>query len=56
MNTTHFIVNLFMSKVYNESCFKRNQHVSFTFVYVDLYALYIMLNCTNLPMLCFMTL
>ena len=27
-NTLHFIVNNFMSTVYNESCFKRNQRVS----------------------------
>ena len=31
MHTTHFIVNLFMSKVYNESYFKINQHVSCLF-------------------------
>ena len=34
-NTIHFIVNLFMSTVYNESCFKRNQCVSLMLVFVD---------------------
>ena len=34
MHTTHFIVNLFMSKVYNESCFKMKQHVSHLFLWI----------------------
>ena len=33
-NTIHIIVNLFMSKVYNESCFKRNQCVSHLFLWI----------------------
>ena len=31
-NTIHYNVNLFMSKVYNESCVKLNQHVSHLFL------------------------
>ena len=34
MHTTHFIVNLFMSKVYNESSFKINQSVSCLFLWI----------------------
>ena len=35
MHTSHFIVNLFMSKVYNELFFKKSE--CFTFVFVDLH-------------------
>ena len=40
MHTTHFIVNLFMSKVDNESCLKINQRVSclFLWIYIIHYA------------------
>ena len=34
MPTTHFIVKLFMSKVYNVSCFKINQRVSRLFLWI----------------------
>ena len=34
MPTTHFIVNLFMSKVYNESCSKGNNGVSRLFLWI----------------------
>ena len=34
IHTIYFIVNIFLSKVYNESCFKRNQHVSNVFLWI----------------------
>ena len=34
MHTTHFIFNLFMSKVYNENCLKKNQRVSRLFLWI----------------------
>ena len=36
MHTTHCIVSLFMSKVYNESYFKRNQCVSSLFLWIGI--------------------
>ena len=41
-NKIHFIGNISMSKVYNESCFKGNQRVSRLFCG---FVLYITINC-----------